>query len=108
MHTVITALTLACFVVLIASVFFGDTHWERFFLRSRFRIWTVPALLYGLYLFYTFGTDSTNLSQAVRVFLYLSVPTLLLCRDREPGTRLRWRDAGVILAIWLPFDFRWL
>ena len=61
-----------------------------------------------LYLAYALGTDSFRTLPSLKLAAYVLLPTAVLLMIRQPVQRLLWRDALVILALWLPLDFRWM
>ena len=60
------------------------------------------------YLIYVAGTDSFHWFPFLKLVLYILLPTLLFLTLRNASERLLWQDALVILALWLPLDFRWM
>src|SRR4030095_9027621 len=65
------------------------------------RVLAVIAALWGLYLTYSIGTDTARFQPLIGMAVYLSLPFLLLTKDRGL-LRSGWRDAAAILWIWLP------
>jgi membrane protease YdiL (CAAX protease family) len=65
-----------------------------------------PFLL--LYLIYAFGTDSFRTLPFIKLAAYVLSPAALLLTISQPEQRLLWQDVLVILALWLPLDFRWM
>jgi uncharacterized protein len=65
-----------------------------------------PFLL--LYLVYAFGTDSFRTLPFIKLAAYVLSPAALLLTISQPEQRLLWQDVLVILALWLPLDFRWM
>jgi uncharacterized protein len=65
-----------------------------------------PVLL--VYLAYTLGTDSFRTLPFLKLAAYVLLPAALLLTIRRPEQRLLWQDVLVILALWLPLDFRWM
>src|SRR5207249_6433216 len=60
------------------------------------------------YSIYVAGTDSFHWFPFLKLILYILLPTLLFLTLRNVSERLLWQDALVILALWLPLDFRWM
>ena len=71
-------------------------------------VWFFLSLNLLLYLVYTLGTDSLRILPALKLAAYVLLPTALLLTIHKPEQRLLWQDALVILALWLPLDFRWM
>jgi len=65
-----------------------------------------PILL--LYLAYALGTDSFRALPFLKLAAYVLLPAALFLTIRQPEQRLLWQDVLVILALWLPLDFRWM
>lgn len=61
----------------------------------------------SVYLLYALGTQSFAWEAALRVALFVAVPTALvsLVKRRSDAT---WQDFAAIACIWLPFDAGWL
>jgi hypothetical protein len=53
------------------------------------------------------GTGTYSLLQAFALTLYAGVPILLSLSVRSVG-KVVWQDGLVVLAIWLPIEFKWL
>jgi len=70
--------------------------------------WLFPSLTLLLHLVYALGTDSLRILPALKLTAYVLLPAALLLTIRKPEQRLLWQDALVILALWLPLDFRWM
>jgi uncharacterized protein len=75
---------------------------------TRAGVWAAVGLLLIPYLLFALGTKSFDLNGALRLLLFIVLPTALLYTLRRPTARLHWQDALAILAIWLPFDLRLL
>jgi membrane protease YdiL (CAAX protease family) len=71
-------------------------------------VWLFLSLNLLLYLVYTLGTDSLRILPAVKLAAYVLLPAALLLTIRKPGQHLLWQDTLVIVALWLPLDFRWM
>ncbi|MGH9426747.1 MAG: CPBP family glutamic-type intramembrane protease [Terriglobia bacterium] len=74
--------------------------------RGNAWLFLFPVLL--LYLAYALGTDSLGALPALKLAAYVLLPAALLLTIRQPEQRLLWQDVLVILALWLPLDFRWM
>ena len=70
--------------------------------------WLFLSLNLVLYLVYALGTDSLRILPALKLVAYVLLPAALLLTIQKPEQRLLWQDALVILALWLPLDFRWM
>jgi membrane protease YdiL (CAAX protease family) len=68
------------------------------------RILAVIAALFGLYVIYAIGTKTAKVESLAFMGVYLSIPFVVLLRDRgrPQGT---WLDAITVLWIWLPIEF---
>jgi uncharacterized protein len=68
------------------------------------RLLAIVAVLWGLYVVYAVGTKTAQVESFFFMAVYLSVPFLVLLRDRgrPQGT---WLDMVAILWIWLPIEF---
>jgi len=70
--------------------------------------WLFLLPLVVLYLAYALGTDSFQLLPFLKLAGYVVLPAALMVTIRQPEQRLLWQDVVVILALWLPLDFRWM
>jgi membrane protease YdiL (CAAX protease family) len=64
----------------------------------------VIGLLWGLYALYSVVTKTERLTSLTAIAVYLTVPFILLSRDRGVA-RATTLDAAAILWIWLPIEF---
>jgi len=74
--------------------------------RENAWLFLFPVLL--LYLGYALSTDSFRSLPFLKLVAYVLLPAALLLTIRQPEQRLLWQDVLVILALWLPLDFRWM
>jgi hypothetical protein len=74
----------------------------------RLRLVALAALTLVPYIVYGFGTGTFTRLAFTKLALFAAVPVGLAVLAREPARTLTWPDALAVLAIWLPFDFRWL
>jgi len=70
--------------------------------------WLFLSAIMVLYLVYARGTNSFQVLPFLKLAAYVLLPAALLLTIREPEQRLLWQDVLVILALWLPLDFRWM
>lgn len=70
--------------------------------------WLCLAPFVVLYLVYALGTDSFRTLPSVKLVAYVLLPATVLLMIRQPVQQLLWQDALVVLALWLPLDFRWM
>jgi CAAX protease family protein len=70
--------------------------------------WLFLSPVLFLYLAYALGTDSFRTLPFLKLAAYVLLPAALLLTIRRPEQRLLWQDVLVILALWLPLDFRWM
>jgi hypothetical protein len=61
-----------------------------------------------VYLAYALGTDSFGALPFLKLAAYVLLPAALFLTIRLPQQGLLWQDVLVILALWLPLDFRWM
>ncbi|MFQ5791756.1 MAG: type II CAAX prenyl endopeptidase Rce1 family protein [Acidobacteriota bacterium] len=72
------------------------------------RVWSLATLLLVPYSLYGWGTGSFSVSAVAKLALFVFLPTGLLFFGRGRGRRPSGWDYLAVLAIWHPFDFRWL
>jgi membrane protease YdiL (CAAX protease family) len=97
---------LACFFLLGHR---AVQHWLNSRVREkRSNSWLLVSILLAPYLIYASGTRSFRWLALGKVFLYLILPTSLVLSIRTPQKKICWQDAGAILLLWLPLDFRWM
>ena len=70
--------------------------------------WLFLSLILLLYLAYALGTDSSRTLPLLKLTAYVLLPAAVLLTIRQPEQRLLWQDVLIILALWLPLDFRWM
>jgi membrane protease YdiL (CAAX protease family) len=102
---VVTALafftSVAPYSALVTTSFIRDIRLA--FLKSPYLIWAFPAAFVTSYGFYAAGTNSYSTDAALRLALFVGVPTTLtLIARRQIG--VTWLDAMAVAAIWIPFD----
>lgn len=71
------------------------------------RIWMLPAFFVIVYIAYGIGTSSLAWNAALRLTLFVGIPTGLTYAARH-AQRVTWLDAVAVAMIWIPFDFGWL
>jgi membrane protease YdiL (CAAX protease family) len=71
-------------------------------------VWLFLSPILLLYLAYALGTDSLESLPLLKLIVYVLLPSAALLTIRQPEQRLLWQDVLVILALWLPLDFRWM
>ena len=64
--------------------------------------------LFVPYLIYALGTESFRWLSFLKLALYIGLPALVFLTVRKASGQLLWQDVFVILALWLPLDFRWM
>jgi membrane protease YdiL (CAAX protease family) len=64
--------------------------------------------LFVPYLIYALGTESFSWLSCLKLALYIGLPTLVILTLRKFSGQLLWQDVFVVLALWLPLDFRWM
>jgi membrane protease YdiL (CAAX protease family) len=67
-------------------------------------VFAIIAALFGLYLLYSIGTNTARSQRLVVMALYLSLPFLLLTKQRG-ASKTTWLDVAAILWMWLPLEF---
>lgn len=60
------------------------------------------------YLIYVLGTQSFSWLPFLKLLSYMALPTMAYWTLKERSNQLHWQDVFVILALWLPLDFRWM
>jgi len=93
--------------VLLGMLILGIQKWiehlqQRLIARPD-RALAIIAVLWGLYLTYSIGTNTARFLPLLVMAAYLSLPFLLLKNERGL-LRATWRDAVTILWIWLPVE----
>lgn len=102
----------ALILLLLPYFLFGLTD-----LDDRLRRWLTdrPARIFPLvgmflipYLIYALGTGTLAPRSLGILILFIFFPTGCLYFTRRTASTLTWLDVVAILALWLPFDFRWV
>ena len=60
------------------------------------------------YLIYVLGTQSFIWFPFLKLLSYIVLPAMAYLTLKEHSARIHWQDVFVILALWLPLDFRWM
>jgi membrane protease YdiL (CAAX protease family) len=106
----LVATIVSLFLLLLPYFFFGLTSFPdrlaRWLDRRPARLLAAATFLLIPYLTYAAGTGTLRLDRTLKLALLVLGPAILLAPCTRPATRLTWRDALTILALWLPLDFR--
>ncbi len=71
-------------------------------------VFLVPLAFFLTYLMYAVGTESFEWSAALRLALFVLIPSGLSYAGHVRGRKISWLDAAAIAAVWMPFDLGWL
>lgn len=85
-----------------------DDRLQRWLADRPVRIFPLAGMFLVPYLIYALGTGTLAPRALAILILFIFLPTGCLYLTRRTASTLTWLDVVAILAIWLPFDFRWV
>ena len=102
----VLALTLLVLPFFLLGLTDFDTRLQRWLVDKHLRRWGLMATFVVPYLVYGWGTGTFSLEALSTLAAFVFLPAILLASSKRASPN--WWDGAALLAIWLPFDLRWL